>query len=193
MRWKGKNLRPYGPIIQKSQKFNYEQALKPLGEKLHEVPVWNTIIANVYKEPEVGPEPTPSITPSNTPTPSVTAEPTSTPTQTPTASITPTPSITAQPTSTPTNTPSPTGTPIISPSYTPTNTPTPSRPACKSIRITVLSGPASASGTRCNGTSFNVTGANAGYTNTVCFDNTPTLQLYFFSGSWDAQDLGTCS
>jgi hypothetical protein len=118
MRWKGKNLRPYGPIITNKQEFNYEQALKPLGEKLHEVPVWQPVLANIYKEPEVGPQPTPSITPSNTPTPSIT------PSLTPSMTASPTPSLTASPTNTPT--PSITASVTPQPTTTPTNTPTPS-------------------------------------------------------------------
>ena len=104
MRWKGKNLRPYGPILKKTHQFNYEQSLKPLGEKLHEVPVWNTIIANVYKEPEQPIPVTPSVTPSNTPSTTPTGTPTNTPTQTQTN--TPTQTATGTPTPTPSAIPS---------------------------------------------------------------------------------------
>lgn len=75
-----------------------ELALKPLGEKLDEVPVW---VAVVRGPEETGPEPTPSQTPSNTPTPSIT----------PSLSFTPTQTNTPTNTGTPTNTPTPSATP----------------------------------------------------------------------------------
>lgn len=136
MKWNGRTYRPANAyFIKKKKDFDFEEALKPLGQK--EMPVWNPVIG-VNNSPEQ-PSPTPSVTPSNTPsitptnTPSIT--PTSTPGATPTAtpSNTPsiTPSITSSPTptntasNTPTNTPSntPSTTPSNTPSITPTNTP----------------------------------------------------------------------
>lgn len=137
MKWNGRTYRPANAqFIKKKKEFNFEEALKSLGER--DLPVWNPVVG-VYVAPEqITPTPTPSQT--QTPTPSITpsATPGNTPTATPsnTPSITPsiTPTITSSPTptntasNTPTNTPSntPSITPTNTPSTTPTNTPTPS-------------------------------------------------------------------
>lgn len=147
MKWNGRSYRPVSGITQKKKPFDFQEALKPLGEK--NIPVWGMVVA-VNNEPEASPVPTSSPTPTKTvtptPTPSVTT--TSTPTPTPSStpgfncawsatsvnwesnvndwdvcapqpSPSPTPTSTTTPTVTPTNTVTPT------PSITPTNTITP--------------------------------------------------------------------
>ena len=115
MKWNGRNYRPAGQYIRHSKnnkEFNFEDALKPLGEKENKGNVWvpvKQVIMNVPQDAAVpvSPTPTPSITPTSslTPTPSITA--TSTLTPTPTNTQTGTPSITTTPTNTTTPTPSP--------------------------------------------------------------------------------------
>lgn len=84
MKWNGRSFKPLAAKVHKAP-FNYENALKPLGERT-DVAVWQ-VIANVYKEPSSSPVP---VSPTPTPTQTLTATPTITPTQTPT--ITPSPS-----------------------------------------------------------------------------------------------------
>lgn len=93
MKWNGRSYRPINQIPIKKREFNMEEALRPLGQKMHDTH-W---VANVYKEPQTSPVP-PTPTPTQTPTPTltqtVTVTPTFTPTQTETPSQTPTPSPT---------------------------------------------------------------------------------------------------
>jgi hypothetical protein len=77
MKWNGRSYRPINQISIKKKEFNLEEALRPLGQKMHDTH-W---VANVYKEPQSSPIP-PSPTPTNT----------QTPTLTPTTTFTPTPS-----------------------------------------------------------------------------------------------------
>jgi hypothetical protein len=155
MKWNGRTYRPAGAqFIKKKKEFDFEEALKPYGQK--EMPVWNSVVG--VNVPPIQPSPTPSITATATPgatptqtpsnTPSVT--PSQTPSQTPsvtpsiTASNTPsvTPSITPSvtPSITPTNTPSvtPSNTPSVTPSQTPSNTPstTPSQTPSNTPSVT---------------------------------------------------------
>lgn len=128
MYWNGRKYRPVNQInVPKNAPFNFEEALKPLGEK--EVPVW---VSNIYKAPEtaVPVSPTPTPTNTNTPTPSIT------PSNSPGVTPTNTPSQTA--TNTPTNTPSqtPSNTPSVTPSITASNTPTPSITASVTPSVT---------------------------------------------------------
>ena len=147
MKWNGRNYRPAGQYIRHSKnnkEFNFEDALKPLGEKENKGNMWIPVLQNqiVMNSPQdtavpVSPTPTPSITPTSTltPTPSITPTQTNTPSITPTRTLTPTPSITASitPTITPTNTLSPTPTLTRTPTptltSTPTNTPSSTPPA----------------------------------------------------------------
>lgn len=132
MKWNGRSYRPANAqFYTKKKPFDFEEALKPYGEK--EIPVWNSIVG-VNVPPTQGPEPTPTNTPSNTPTPSITASQTPTPSVTATHTQTPTNTQTHTPTNTPTNTHTPTSTPTqtstVTPTqtatHTPTNTQTPS-------------------------------------------------------------------
>jgi hypothetical protein len=123
MEWNGRKIRPVGNVI-KSKEFDFQDALKPLGEKRNNGFVWvpggqfGSVQPSTTSVP-VSPTPTPSITPTSTqtPTPSITPTQTitptntGTPTQTPTNTSSPTPSITPTQTITPTNTGSPTPTP----------------------------------------------------------------------------------
>jgi hypothetical protein len=120
MKWNGRNYRPAGQYIRHSKNnkdFNFEDALKPLGEKENKGNVWVPVKQVIMNVPQttssvpVSPTPTPSITPTSslTPTPSIT--PTQTTSQTPT--------LTSTPTLTPTNTSSPTPTPTITPTSSP--------------------------------------------------------------------------
>ena len=148
MKWNGRSYRPVSGISQKKKPFDFQEALKPLGEK--NIPVWN-LVMSVDNEvpaspvPTSSPTPTPSITPTPTQTPGASPSPTSTvtPTVTPSISVSVTPSLTPSitpsisPSVSPTITPSvsvsvspsltptttPTNTPSISPTTTPTNTP----------------------------------------------------------------------
>ena len=133
MKWNGRTYKPANAqYIRKKKEFDFQEALKALGEK--EMPVWNPVIG-VYVPPSPEPQPSPTNTPTNTssPTPSITATatpgntPTATPSNTPSNTPSVTPSITASvtPTITATNTPTNTSsnTPSITPSITPTNTP----------------------------------------------------------------------
>lgn len=117
MEWNGRKIRPVGNVI-KAKEFDFEDALKPLGQKKNNGFVWIPVGKVVGVQPQTSPVPT---TP--TPTPSVTVSPTVTPSQTQTntpsgtANTTPTPSVTATLTQTPTNTststPTPTPTPVV--------------------------------------------------------------------------------
>ena len=148
MKWNGRSYRPVSGISLKKKPFDFQEALKPLGEK--NIPVWGMVVG-VNNEPDVSPVPPTSPTP----TPSVTATQTSTPTPTPSStpigvncawsatsvnwesnvndwdvcapqpSPSPTPTSTTTPTVTPTTTPTNTVTPTITSSSTPTPTPTP--------------------------------------------------------------------
>lgn len=70
MKWNGRSYRPINQIPIKKREFNMEEALRPLGQKMHDT-FW---VANVYKEPDTSPVPpssqTPTPTPTYTPTPS---------------------------------------------------------------------------------------------------------------------------
>lgn len=77
MKWNGRPYRPANAqFITKKKPFDFQEALKPYGEK--EMPVWNAIVAvnNETAEPEPSPTntETPTNTPTNTPTPSVTPQ-----------------------------------------------------------------------------------------------------------------------
>ena len=127
MEWNGRKIRPVGNVI-KSKEFDFQDALKPLGEKRNNGFVWVPggqfgSVRQTSSTP-VTPTPTPSVTPTSTltPTPSVTPTLTNTPTNTGTPTQTPTTSVT--PSVTPTNTLTPTNT--SSPTPTLTTTPTPS-------------------------------------------------------------------
>lgn len=112
MKWNGRSYRPANAqFYAKKKPFDFEEALKPYGEK--EMPVWNSVVG-VNVPPTSEPEPTPSPTPSITPTNTLTATPSNTPSNTPSTTPSNTPSIT------------PTNTPSVTPSITATNTPTPS-------------------------------------------------------------------
>lgn len=119
MKWNGRNYRPAGQYIRHSKnnkEFNFEDALKPLGEKENKGNVWvpvKQVIMNV-------PETTSSVPTTPTPTPSLSPSPSLTPTQTQTG----TPAVTSTPTTTPSGTPAITTTPTLT--TTPTTTPTPS-------------------------------------------------------------------
>ena len=117
MKWNGRTYRPANAqIINKKKPFDFQEALKPYGEK--DIPVWNSVVG-VNNEIAVTPTPTPTKT--ATPTPTITSTQTPTPSQTQGAS--PTPTNTQTPTETPTNTP--TLTPTNTPTQTPTSTVTP--------------------------------------------------------------------
>jgi hypothetical protein len=126
MKWNGKSYRPINQIQIKKREFDLEDALRPLGQKVHDTH-W---VANVFKTD--GPPPSPSVTPTNTVTPSVTptntVTPSITPSVTPTITSSVTPSTTVTPSITPSVSISPSVTPTntVTPSVTPTNTPTPS-------------------------------------------------------------------
>ena len=137
MKWNGRNYRPAGQYIRHSKNnkdFNFEDALKPLGEKENKGNVWVPVLQNqvIMNAPQttssvpVSPTPTPSITPTISLTPSLTPTNTQTPTNTPTPTISLTPSITPTISLTPSITPTITISPSVSltPSITPTITPT---------------------------------------------------------------------
>jgi hypothetical protein len=135
MKWNGRTYRPANAqYITKKKPFDFQEALKPYGEK--ELPVWSAIVAvnNETSEPIPStPTPTPTTTLTSTPTPTTTL--TSTPTPTTTLTSTPTPSPTTTLTSTPTpsptttltSTPTPTTTSTLTLTPTPTRTPTPTQ------------------------------------------------------------------
>ena len=87
MEWNGRKIRPVGNVI-KAKEFDFQDALKPLGEKRNNGFVW-------VPGGQFG-----SVQPSTT---SVPVSPTPTPSITPTSTLTPTPSITPTLTNTPTN------------------------------------------------------------------------------------------
>jgi hypothetical protein len=129
MKWNGRSYRPSNQISIKKRDFNYEEALRPLGQKMHDT-FW---VANVQKDAIPSPPVSPTQTPTNSPTPTSTPPPVNctwsattaqwnyntnewdeclpvpqiTPTQTPTISLTPSISSTPQVTPTTTITPSP--------------------------------------------------------------------------------------
>jgi hypothetical protein len=154
MKWNGRNYRPAGQYIRHSKNnkdFNFEDALKPLGEKENKGNVWvpvKQVIMNVPQD--TTPAPTPSFTP--TPTQSGTPNPTATPTNTPTQTQSGTPDPTATPTQT--GTPNPTATPTQTQSGTPnptsTPTPTPTQAAGTTQAQAYLSAVVSAGGTGIN-------------------------------------------
>lgn len=132
MKWNGRSYRPANAqFYTKKKPFDFEEALKPYGEK--EIPVWQSIVG-VYVPPTEGPQPTPSPTPSVTPTISVT--PSITPTNTPSTTPSNTPSIT--PTNTPSITPTRTGPATPTPTGTSTPTPTPTQPSGTTEAYTYL-------------------------------------------------------
>lgn len=109
MEWNGRKYRPAGQVM-KQTKPDYQDMLKPYGQKNDNGNVWIPVLQMPGNVPQdavvVSPTPTPSITPTNTPS----NTPTSTPTPSVTATNTPTPTIT--------NTGSPTPTPTVTPSST---------------------------------------------------------------------------
>ena len=123
MEWNGRKIRPVGNLV-KPKEFDFQDALKPLGEKKNNGFVWVPVgmFGNVQPQSTSVP-----VTP--TPTPSLSPTQTITPTQTQTG----TPSVTSSPTNTPSGTPQVTPTPSVSPTQTgtpqvtrtPTTTPTP--------------------------------------------------------------------
>ena len=124
MKWNGRSYRPAGQYIRfrkNYKEFDYEEALKSLGEKEYKGNFWIPVLPKngiVSNQPDTS-SPIP-VSPTPTPTISLTPNPTSTPTNTPTQTQSGTPNPTATSTSTPTQTQS--GTPNIT--STPTNTPT---------------------------------------------------------------------
>ena len=133
MKWNGRQYRPANAqFITKKKPFDFQEALKPYGEK--EMPAWSAIVGvnNETTSVPTTPTPTPSNTPTGTPgvsptqTPTNTGSPTptntGTPTQTPTTTLTLTPTNTGTPTQTPT--PTTTTTLPVSPTTTPTPTTT---------------------------------------------------------------------
>ncbi len=143
MKWNGRTYRPANAqYITKKKDFNFQEALKPYGEK--ELPVWNPVVAvnNIPTQIPTTPTPTPSNTPTGTP--NVTPTQTGTPNPTPTNTATQTPTGTASVTPTPTNTgtpevtPTPTQTSSGTPSPTTTPSPTPSKAQfCKKYQVTI--------------------------------------------------------
>jgi hypothetical protein len=134
MKWNGRSYRPANAqFITKKKPFDFQEALKPYGEK--ELPVWSSVVS-VNNEIAASPVPTssPTTTPTITPTPSQTpgASPSTTPTTTPTN--TPSVSVSVSPSLTPSITPS------ISPSVTPTITPS-SSPLPPTPSVTTTSTP----------------------------------------------------
>lgn len=130
MKWNGRNYRPAGQYIRHSKnnkEFNFEDALKPLGEKENKGNVWVPVKQVIMNVPQTTssvpttPTPTPSLSPSPSLTPTQTQTGTPAVTSTPTTTPSGTPAITTTPTNTPTNTQ--TGTPSIT--STPTPTPSP--------------------------------------------------------------------
>lgn len=82
MKWNGRQYRPANAqFITKKKPFDFQEALKPYGDK--EMPVWSAIVG-VNNEVSSTPVPdvTPSPTPSNTPTSTSTPTPTLTPSPT---------------------------------------------------------------------------------------------------------------
>jgi len=175
MKWNGRNYRPAGQYIRHSKNnkdFNFEDALKPLGEKENKGNIWvpvKQVIMNVPQD--TTPAPTPSFTP--TPTQSGTPNPTATPTNTPTQTQSGTPNIT----STPTQTITQTGTP--NPTSTPTPTPT-QLPGTAEARA-YLSAVVSAGGTGITApvSAATITMFNSIYSNGL---NTNMLAMYPFLG-----------
>ena len=134
MEWNGRKIRPVGNVI-KSKEFDFQDALKPLGEKRNNGFVW--VPGGQFggvQPPDTSPVPT---TPTPTPTISLTPNPTSTPTNTPTQTQTGTPNVTSSPTNTPTQTQS--GTPNIT--STPTNTPTQTQTGTPQVTTTPTNTP----------------------------------------------------
>ena len=128
MKWNGRTYRPANAqYITKKKPFDFQEALKPYGEK--ELPVWNAVVSVNNEISSTPVQTTPTPTPTNT----LTATPTGTGTPTPTGTGTPTPTptntLTATPTQTGTGTPTPTGTgtptPTLTLTATQTGTPTP--------------------------------------------------------------------
>lgn len=130
MKWNGRSYRPAAGISIKKKPFDFQEALKPLGEK--NVPVWGMVVGvNVEPESSPIPSPTPTVTPTPSQTPGVSPSmtPTTTPTNTPSVSVSVSPSLTPSitPSLTPTLTQTPTSSPLPpTPSVTTTSTPTPS-------------------------------------------------------------------
>lgn len=122
---------PKTQIYKKEKPFDFQEALKPYGEK--KMPAWHSIVSvNNETTPVVSPSltptktptSTPTLTPSQTPGASPSATPTTTPTNTPSVSVSVSPTLT--PSITPTLTPTPTSSPLPpTPSITATSTPTP--------------------------------------------------------------------
>jgi hypothetical protein len=117
MKWNGRQYRPANAqFITKKKPFDFQEALKPYGEK--EMPAWSAIVGvnNETTSVPTTPTPTPSNTPTGTPNPTSTPSntptgtPTQTPTNTPTTTLTLTPTNTGSPTPTPTSSPIPSGT-----------------------------------------------------------------------------------
>ena len=99
MKWNGRSYRPSNAqFITKKKSFDFQEALKPYGEK--EMPVWSAIVGVNNESENIIPT-TPTPTPSNTPT----GTPASTTTPTPTNTQTPTQTNTQTPTQTNTQTP----------------------------------------------------------------------------------------
>jgi hypothetical protein len=123
MEWNGRKIRPAGNVI-KAKEFDFQDALKPLGEKRNNGFVWVPggqfgSVRQTTSSTPVTPTPTPSVTPTSTltPTPSITPTLTNTPTNTQTPSITPTNTNTPTLTTTPTTTPTPSPVPLLLDTY----------------------------------------------------------------------------
>ena len=127
MEWNGRKYRPAGQVM-KQTKPDYQDMLKPYGQKNNNGNVWIPVLQIPGNVPQdavpVSPTPTPSITPTNTPTNTPTSTPGLTPTTTATNTPTPSVTLTLTPTNTPSNTPTTTATPTNTGTATPTPTPT---------------------------------------------------------------------
>jgi hypothetical protein len=103
MEWNGRKYRPAGQVM-KQTKPDYQDMLKPYGQKNDNGNVWIPVLQMPGNVPQdvvpVSPTPTPSITPTNTPSNTPTSTPTSTPTPTITNTGSPTPTPTVTPSST---------------------------------------------------------------------------------------------
>ena len=104
MEWNGRKYRPAGQVMKKANP-DYQDMLKPYGQKNNNGNVWIPVLQIVGNVPQdavpVSPTPTPSITPTRTVTPTI--------------SITKTPTISITPTNTPTPTPSISGGALVVP------------------------------------------------------------------------------
>lgn len=169
MKWNGRTYRPAGAqFIKKKKEFDFEEALKPYGQK--EMPVWNSVVG--VNVPPIQPSPTPSITATATPGATPTQTPSNTPSVTPSQTPSQTPSVT--PSITASNTPSvtPSITPSVTPSITPTNTPSVTPSITPSI--TPTNTPSNTPSTTPSQTPSNTPSVTPSITASITPTNTPT-------------------